>query len=69
MSFLKLETYMDDDDRMYERYVSVGKEEGVYVFDRSGRLRIVKEYGEELEIPGSKIYEVKSGEIENAFES
>ena len=58
MSFLKLETYMDENDVMYERYVSVGKDEGVYVFDKSGKL-IVKEYGEELEIPGSKIYEQK----------
>lgn len=56
LSFLKLETYKDDNNEVYERYVSVGKEEGVYVFDKSGKL-IVKNYGEELEVPGSKLYE------------
>lgn len=55
-SFLKLETYIDDSGKMYERYMSVGKEEGVYVFDRSGE-KIIKNYGEELDIPGSKLYE------------
>lgn len=55
-SFLKLETYIDEAGKMYERYVSAGKREGVYVFDKSGK-NIVKYYGEELEIPGSKIYE------------
>lgn len=55
-SFLKLETYLDENDRMYERYVSVGKEEGAYVFDKSGKM-IEKRYGEELDIPGSKLFE------------
>jgi len=55
-SFLKLETYIDEEGKMYERYESVGKDEGVYVFDRSGK-KIVKKYGEELDIPGSKLYE------------
>ena len=57
LSFLKLETYVEPGTgKMYERYVSVGKEEGVYVFDKSGRM-IVKNQGQELEIPGSKLYE------------
>lgn len=60
LSFLKLETYKDFSGKIYERYVSVGKEEGVYVFDKSGK-RIVKSYGEELEVPGSKIYEEHQG--------
>jgi len=64
-SFLKLETYVDDEGKMYERYVSVGDEEGVYVFDRSGRS-IVKKGGEELEIPGSKLYEKKHNPWEDA---
>jgi hypothetical protein len=55
-SFLKLETYMDENDKLYERFVSVGKDEGVYLFDKSGNLH-VKEYGEELNIPGSKLHE------------
>ena len=55
-SFLKLETYLDDAGKMYERYVSVGKEEGVYVFNRSGYKTILN-YGQELNIPGSKLYE------------
>lgn len=57
-SFLKLETYIDDEGKMYERYVSVGKQEGVYVFDKSGR-KIIRHYGEGLEIPGSKLYETR----------
>ncbi|MFP4496798.1 MAG: Type 1 glutamine amidotransferase-like domain-containing protein [Vulcanimicrobiota bacterium] len=64
LSFLKLETYADENEQIYERYVSVGKEEGVYVFDKSGKL-IVKEFGDELEIPGSKIYESHHPELFN----
>lgn len=55
-SFLKLETYLDEEGKMYERYVSIGKKEGVYVFNRSGK-KTVKTYRQELEIPGSKMYE------------
>jgi hypothetical protein len=55
-SFLKLETYVDENGEMYERYVSVGKDEGVYVFNKSGEME-VKQYGQELAIPGSKLYE------------
>lgn len=56
LSFLKLETYRDESGRLYERYVSVGDEEGVYLFDKSGRL-IIKTKDQELEVPGSKLYE------------
>ena len=55
-SFLKLETYLDERGKMYERYVSIGKDEGVYVFDKSGK-KIILNYGEELDMPGSKLYE------------
>jgi hypothetical protein len=57
-SFLKLETYLDKEGKIYERFVSAGKNEGVYVFDKSGRV-IIKNYNEELEIPGTELYEKK----------
>jgi hypothetical protein len=56
LSFLCLETHRDPDGSIYDRYVSVGRDESVYVFDKSGRL-IEKRLGEELEVPGTKIFE------------
>ena len=54
-SFLLLETY-EEDGKEYERFTSIGKEEGLYIFRKDGKIDIAR-YGQELILPGTKIYE------------
>jgi peptidase E len=54
-SFLLLETYQEN-GREYERFTSVGRDEGLYIFNPSGKIHSTK-YGEQLVLPGTKIYE------------
>jgi len=50
-SFLLMETYAHQQQE-YERFLSVGQEEGLYLFQPDGRVE-VKHYGEELSLPGT----------------
>lgn len=50
-SFLRLETYVKE-GRIYESFRSIGRGDGVYVFDPSGR-KVRLDYGEELSLPGT----------------
>lgn len=50
-SYLLLDTYIRD-ARFYERFMSLGTRDGVYVFDPSGQ-KIRKNYGETLALPGT----------------
>jgi peptidase E len=54
-SFLLLETY-EENGKEYEKFTSVGKEEGLYIFNDTGKIHTTS-YGEELVLPGTKIYE------------
>jgi len=54
-SFLLLETY-EEAGKEYERFTSAGKEDGLYLFTDQGKIELT-EYGEELCLPGTKIYE------------
>lgn len=54
-SFLLMETYTHQ-GREYERFSSVGQDEGLYLFNQSGQVE-VKHYGEELALPGTLPYE------------
>lgn len=53
-SFLLMETYQAE-KREYERFTSVGKDEGLYIFSPQGQV-LVKKYGEELMLPGTRLY-------------
>jgi hypothetical protein len=53
-SFLLMDTYTHK-DKEYERFVSVGEDEGLYLFDLTGQVK-VKRYGEELVLPGTRFY-------------
>ncbi|PIQ28723.1 hypothetical protein COW36_11845 [bacterium (Candidatus Blackallbacteria) CG17_big_fil_post_rev_8_21_14_2_50_48_46] len=53
-SFLLMETYRDGQSE-YERFSSVGKDEGLYVFKPSGEVK-VKHRGDELILPGTRFY-------------
>ena len=53
-SFLLMETYRDGDSE-YERFSSVGKDEGLYVFKSSGEIEI-KHRGDELVLPGTRFF-------------
>lgn len=50
-SFLLMETYQQKQQE-YERFVSVGQDEGLYLFQPNGQIEI-KHYGEELNLPGT----------------
>ena len=52
-SFLLLETY-EENGQEYERFSSIGKEDGLYIFNKNGNVKITG-YLEELELPGTKI--------------
>ena len=54
-SFLLMETY-EENGREYERFTSIGKEEGLYIFNSDGKISETR-YGEELVLPGTKIFE------------
>lgn len=54
-SFLLLETY-EENGKEYERFTSVGKTEGVYIFNKDGTIKTTK-YGEELVLEGTKAFE------------
>ncbi|MGV3524893.1 MAG: Type 1 glutamine amidotransferase-like domain-containing protein [Candidatus Sericytochromatia bacterium] len=54
-SFLQLETYRQD-GKEYERFVSVGPHEGLYLFKTDGTVE-VKHRGEELLLPGTRLWE------------
>jgi len=54
-SFLLLETY-EENGQEYERFVSKGKEEGLYIFDKTGKI-ITTDYKEELVLAGTKFYQ------------
>lgn len=54
-SFLQMETYQHQGQE-YERFSSVGADEGLYLFQRSGKVE-VKHYGEELVLPGTLPWE------------
>lgn len=58
-SFLLLETY-EENNKEYERFTSIGKEEGLYIFNKDGSIHTTR-YGEELVLKGTKIYEQKFG--------
>jgi len=60
-SFLLLETYKEN-QKEYERFVSVGKEEGLYLFNLDGSIRETS-YNEELVLPGTKIFEKNKSNI------
>ena len=51
-SFLLLETY-EENGQEYERFISVGKEDGLYIFGKDGNVRITN-YRDELNLPGTK---------------
>ena len=53
-SFLMMETYRDGACE-YERFSSVGKQEGLYVFQPSGEVKITQR-GDELLLPGTRFY-------------
>jgi hypothetical protein len=53
-SFLMMETYRDGSSE-YERFSSVGKQEGLYVFQPSGDVKITQR-GDELILPGTRFY-------------
>lgn len=53
-SFLLMETYREGAQE-YERFVSVGQDEGLYVFKPSGEIH-VKHCGDELVLPGTRFY-------------
>lgn len=54
-SFLLMETYRHQ-EREYERFSSVGQDEGLYLFRPSGQVEVVK-YGVELKLPGTRLWE------------
>ncbi|GIW21691.1 MAG: hypothetical protein KatS3mg068_0698 [Candidatus Sericytochromatia bacterium] len=54
-SFLLLETYKEG-NKEYERFLSVGKQEGVYIFNNDGSIKETN-YKEELMLPGTKVFE------------
>lgn len=58
-SFLRMETYAQD-GREYERFSSVGTDEGLYLFHQSGQVETVH-YGQELILPGTLPYEQRRG--------
>ncbi|RZL33543.1 MAG: hypothetical protein EOP00_32765 [Pedobacter sp.] len=51
-SFLLLETY-EENGQEYERFISVGKEDGLYIFGKDGNVRVTN-YRDELNLPGTK---------------
>ncbi|MFN8577791.1 MAG: Type 1 glutamine amidotransferase-like domain-containing protein [Candidatus Sericytochromatia bacterium] len=51
-SFLLMETY-EENGKEYERFTSVGKEDGLYIFNHDGDVRVTN-YLEELDLPGTK---------------
>lgn len=54
-SFLLLETYKDK-NKEYERFSSVGKQEGLYLFNSDGSIKETS-YNQELILPGTKAFE------------
>lgn len=58
-SFLQMETYRHD-GREYERFVSVGAREGLYLLHANGEVE-VKHAGEELVVPGTQAWERQHG--------
>lgn len=54
-SFLLMETYRNQRQE-YERFISVGQDEGLYLFQTNGQIEI-KHYGEELSLPGTRSWE------------
>ena len=60
-SFLLMETYARD-GREYEKFSSVGQDEGLYLFHSSGKVE-VKHYGEELVLPGTLPWEQRYGAV------
>lgn len=54
-SYLLLDSHTAN-NRLYPRYTSVGKKDGVHVFDPSGE-KICLKYGEELAVPGTFAWE------------
>lgn len=51
-SFLLMETYQENGQE-YERFSSIGKEDGLYIFEHDGNVRVT-DYTEELALPGTK---------------
>lgn len=51
-SFLLMETYQEN-GKEYERFSSIGKEDGLYILNHDGSVRIT-DYLEELDLPGTK---------------
>ncbi len=58
-SFLQMETYTHN-EKEYERFMSVGAREGLYVFGVDGKVT-VKHTGEELRLPGTRAWEEPPG--------
>lgn len=54
-SFLSMETYQEK-GREYERFLSVGQDEGLYLFGMDGKIQ-TKHYGDELVLPGTRAWE------------
>jgi len=57
-SFLMMETYRKQRHE-YERFISVGQDEGLYLFQANGEIE-VKHYGEELSLPGTRPWDSRS---------
>lgn len=57
-SFLLMETYQHE-GREYERFSSVGPDEGLYLLQPTGKVE-VKHYGEELALPGTLPWEQRA---------
>ncbi len=51
-SFLLLETYQENGQE-FERFSSIGKKDGLYLFNKNGNVKITN-YSEELNLPGTK---------------
>lgn len=60
-SFLQMETYQHEGQE-FERFVSVGADEGLYVFGQDGKVKI-RHYGEELALPGTLPWAQQQGQL------
>ena len=58
-SFLLLDTQKSDSGKIYPRFTSVGKKDGVYVFEPSGK-KMRLDYGEQIVVPGTLIWEERN---------
>lgn len=57
-SFLLMETYQHEGQE-FERFVSAGQDEGLYLFAPSGQVEVVP-YGTELSLPGTRAWDARA---------